>query len=167
MREFSRQDRKTGEGQRGHECKREKPISQAFRERQNWRVLITWLRCFKIVRETNRFGGAAMDDAQRRDMWAGRIERRLSAGMAIKEWCMLNKVSESNLYRWMARFREEEPGRFPRRSSKCRRLFGYTQSSSNFALRLGNWSRLQVVSLSMGYASGFAFTTWIIESTSM
>ena len=31
---------------------------------------------------------------------------------------MLNKVSESNLYRWMACFREEEPGRFPRRSSK-------------------------------------------------
>lgn len=38
--------------------------------------------------------------------------------MTIKEWCMLNKVSESNLYRWMACFREEEPGRFPRRSSK-------------------------------------------------
>ncbi len=83
-----------------------------------------------------------MDDAQRRDMWAGRIERRLSVGMAIKEWCMLNKVSESNLYRWMVRFREEEPGRFPRRSSKCRRLFDYAQSSSSFALRLGNWSRL-------------------------
>ena len=58
-----------------------------------------------------------MDDAQRRDMWAGRIERCLSADMTIKEWCGLNKVSESNLYRWMARFREEEPGRFPRRSS--------------------------------------------------
>lgn len=60
-----------------------------------------------------------MDDAQRRDMWAGRIERCLSADMTIKEWCGLNKVSESNLYRWMARFREEEPGRFPRRSSKA------------------------------------------------
>ena len=44
---------------------------------------------------------------------AGRIEHCLSADMAIKEWCMLNKVSESNLNRWMARFREEEPGRFP------------------------------------------------------
>ena len=60
-----------------------------------------------------------MDGAQRRDMWAGRIERCLSADMTIKEWCGLNKVSESNLYRWMARFREEEPGRFPRRSSKA------------------------------------------------
>lgn len=60
-----------------------------------------------------------MDDAQRRDMWAGRIERCLSTDMTIKEWCRLNKVSESNLYRWMARFREEEPGRFPRRSSEA------------------------------------------------
>lgn len=83
-----------------------------------------------------------MDGAQRKGMWAGRIERRLSADTTIKEWCGLNKVSESNLYRWMARFREEEPGRFPRRSSKCRRLFDYAQSSSSFALRLGNWSRL-------------------------
>lgn len=60
-----------------------------------------------------------MDDAQRRDMWAGRIERCLSADTTIKERCRLNKVSESNLCRWMARFREEEPGRFPRRSSKA------------------------------------------------
>lgn len=60
-----------------------------------------------------------MDDAQRRDMWAGRIERCLSADTTIREWCRLNKVSESNLYRWMARFREEEPGRFPRRSSEA------------------------------------------------
>ena len=60
-----------------------------------------------------------MDDAQRRDMWASRTERCLSADTTIKEWCRLNKVSESNLYRRMARFREEEPGRFPRRSSKA------------------------------------------------
>ena len=58
-----------------------------------------------------------MEDAKRREMWAGRIERCLSADTTIKEWCRLNKVSESGLYRWMARFREEEPGRFPRRSS--------------------------------------------------
>ena len=61
----------------------------------------------------------AVEDAQRREMWAGRIERCLSADMTIKQWCGLNKVSESGLYRWMARFREEEPGRFPRRSSKA------------------------------------------------
>lgn len=60
-----------------------------------------------------------MDDAQRRGMWAGRIERCLGSRMTIKEWCELNKVSKSSLYKWMARFREEEPGRFPRRSSEA------------------------------------------------
>lgn len=29
-------------------------------------------------------------DAARRDMCAGRIERRLASGMAIGEWCSLN-----------------------------------------------------------------------------
>lgn len=33
-----------------------------------------------------------MEDAQRREMWAGRIERCLSADMTIKQWCGLNKV---------------------------------------------------------------------------
>lgn len=60
-----------------------------------------------------------MDDAQRRGMWAGRIERCLGSRMTIKEWCELNKVSKSSLYKWMARFREEEPGRSPRRSSEA------------------------------------------------
>ena len=38
-------------------------------------------------------------DAARRDMWAGRIERCLASGMAIGEWCSLNKVNKSSLYR--------------------------------------------------------------------
>lgn len=37
--------------------------------------------------------------------------------MTIKEWCHLNHVCKSSLYKWMARFREEEPGCFPRRNS--------------------------------------------------
>ena len=49
-----------------------------------------------------------MDDAQRRGMWTGRIERCLDSGMTIGEWCELNKVGESNLCKWMARLREEE-----------------------------------------------------------
>ena len=54
-----------------------------------------------------------MDDAQRRDMWAGRTEQCLDSGMTIREWCKLNKVSKSSLYKRMARFLEEEPERFP------------------------------------------------------
>lgn len=42
---------------------------------------------------------SANGDAARRDMWAGRIERCLASGMAIGEWCSLNKVSKSSLYR--------------------------------------------------------------------
>ena len=40
-----------------------------------------------------------MDDAQRRDMRAGRIERCLAADMIVKEWCALNRVAESSLYK--------------------------------------------------------------------
>lgn len=57
-------------------------------------------------------------DAARRDMWAGRIERYLASGMAIDEWCSLNKVNKSSLYRWLAVFRDEEPGRFAGKNSE-------------------------------------------------
>ena len=57
-------------------------------------------------------------DAARRDMWAGRIERCLASGMAISEWCSLNKVNKSSMYRWLAVFREEEPGRFGGKNSE-------------------------------------------------
>ena len=60
---------------------------------------------------------SANDDAARCDMRAGRIERCLAADMTVKERYALNKVAESSLYKWMARFREEDPDRFPRRSS--------------------------------------------------
>ena len=60
-----------------------------------------------------------MNDSDRRDMWAGRIELCLAADMTVKEWRSLNKVAESSLYKWMARFREEDPDRFPRRSSEA------------------------------------------------
>ena len=51
---------------------------------------------------------------ERRNMWADRIERCLSSSMSVGNWCRLNHVSRSCLYRWLAKFRDEEPGRFPR-----------------------------------------------------
>lgn len=63
-----------------------------------------------------------MNDAQRRDMWAGRVERCLAADMTVKEWCGLNKVSESSLYKWMARFRRET--RTASRAGRARRRAG-------------------------------------------
>ena len=61
---------------------------------------------------------SANGDAARRDMWAGRIERCLASGMAIGEWCSLNKVNKSSLYRWLAVFRDEGPGRFAGKNSE-------------------------------------------------
>lgn len=37
--------------------------------------------------------------------------------MSIERWCKLNHVGRSSLYVWLARSREEEPGRFPRRNA--------------------------------------------------
>lgn len=53
----------------------------------------------------------------RRNMWAERIEWCLSSSMSIERWCKLNHVVRSSLYAWLARFREEEPGRSPRRNA--------------------------------------------------
>ena len=49
-------------------------------------------------------------DAARRDMWAEHIERCPASDMAIGEWCSLNKVNKSSLYRWLAVFCDEGPG---------------------------------------------------------
>ena len=62
---------------------------------------------------------SANGDAARRDMRAGRIERCLVADMTVKERYALNRVVGLSLHKWMARFREEDPDRFPRRSSEA------------------------------------------------
>lgn len=36
-----------------------------------------------------------------------RVERCLATDMVVKEWCGLNHVSESTMYRWMSVFRRE------------------------------------------------------------
>ncbi|MBR3385317.1 MAG: hypothetical protein IKG69_09000 [Atopobiaceae bacterium] len=47
-----------------------------------------------------------------RAMRREQVERCLAADMSIKEWCGLNKVPESTMYRWMSVFRREEPDMF-------------------------------------------------------
>ena len=61
---------------------------------------------------------SANGDAARRDLWAGRIERCLASDMAIGERCSLNKVNKSSLCRWLAVFRDEDPGRFAGKNSE-------------------------------------------------
>jgi hypothetical protein len=50
--------------------------------------------------------------AQNRALRREQVERYLATDMTLKEWCGLNHVSESTMYRWMAVFRREEPGMF-------------------------------------------------------
>ena len=49
---------------------------------------------------------------QNRALRREQVERCLAADMSIKEWCELNRVSESTMYRWMSVFRREEPELF-------------------------------------------------------
>lgn len=53
-----------------------------------------------------------MTPEQRRAMRRDQVERCLATTMSIKDWCALNKVPESTMYAWMARFRKEEPELF-------------------------------------------------------
>ena len=53
-----------------------------------------------------------MTSLERRKVRRNQVERCLSSQMTIEEWCRLNHVSESTIYRWMARFRDEEPELF-------------------------------------------------------
>lgn len=48
-------------------------------------------------------------DKQRVNMRREQVERYLASDATVKEWCKLNGVSESTLYKWMAYFRECEP----------------------------------------------------------
>ena len=51
-------------------------------------------------------------DPQRVNMRREQLERFLASNSTVSEWCALNKVSESTLYKWMAYFREMEPESF-------------------------------------------------------
>ena len=85
---------------------------------------------------------SANGDAARCDMRAGRIERCLAADMTVKERYALNKVAESSLYKWIARFREEDPGRFPAgRAMDWSRFLGRKISFFRQHLALGRTGR--------------------------
>ena len=53
-----------------------------------------------------------MPPQERRNFRREQVENCLSSSMTIEEWCRLNHVSESTMYRWMAIFRDEEPELF-------------------------------------------------------
>ena len=92
-------------------------------------------------------------DAARRDMWAGRIERCLASGMAIGEWCSLNKVSRSSLYRWLAVFRDEDPGRFAGTSSETSGWVKVVRGGIAAAKAIGTVNAFAQIQLAAGMAT--------------
>ena len=46
---------------------------------------------------------------ERRALRLGQVGMWASSGMPVDRWCELNGVSPSTLYRWIERFRVEEP----------------------------------------------------------
>ena len=92
-------------------------------------------------------------DAARRDMWAGRIERCRASGMAIGEWCSLNKVSRSSLYRWLAVFRDEDPGRFAGKSSETSGWVKVVRGGIAAAKAIGTVNAFAQIQLAAGMAT--------------
>ena len=92
-------------------------------------------------------------DAARRDMWAGRIERCLASGMAIGEWCSLNKVSRSSLYRWLAVFCDEDPGRFAGKSSETSGWVKVVRGGIAAAKAIGTVNAFAQIQLAAGMAT--------------
>lgn len=66
-----------------------------------------------------------MSPEDRRRMRFEQVERFLSSGMRVSEWCALNKVSESVLYAWMARYRGSELEADIDSAQKCKRTSGW------------------------------------------
>ena len=53
-----------------------------------------------------------MTPLERRKLRREQVEQCLASSMTIEDWCRLNRIAESTMYRWMARFRDEEPELF-------------------------------------------------------
>ena len=66
-----------------------------------------------------------MSPENRRRMRFEQVERFLSSGMRVSEWRVLNKVSESVLYAWMARYRGTELEADIDSAQKCKRTSGW------------------------------------------
>lgn len=53
---------------------------------------------------------------EHRNMWQI-TSNAASRPVCVWDWCRLNHVSRPCLYRWLAKFRDEGPGRFPCRNA--------------------------------------------------
>lgn len=52
------------------------------------------------------------DEQEIRQTRRRQIEQYLASDMSVVQWCKLNKLSKSTFYKWVERFRHEDPGMF-------------------------------------------------------
>ncbi|WP_165248126.1 IS66 family insertion sequence element accessory protein TnpA [Adlercreutzia sp. ZJ141] len=47
-----------------------------------------------------------------RDQWRTQVERYLASDMSVAEWCRVNRLSESSMFKWIGNFADREPELF-------------------------------------------------------
>lgn len=52
------------------------------------------------------------DEQEIRQTRRRQIEQYLASDMSVVQWCKLNKLSKSTFYKWVERFRHEDPDMF-------------------------------------------------------
>lgn len=52
------------------------------------------------------------DRQELRETRRQQVEQYLSSGMSVVQWCKLNKISKTTFYKWLDRFKREDPDLF-------------------------------------------------------
>ena len=47
-----------------------------------------------------------------REQWRTQVERYLASDMSVAEWCRVNKLPESSMFKWIGHFADSEPELF-------------------------------------------------------
>ena len=59
------------------------------------------------------------DRQELRETRRQQVEQYLSSGMSVAQWCRLNKISKTTFYKWVDRFKREDPGLFAGRAAQA------------------------------------------------
>ncbi|MDD6739067.1 MAG: hypothetical protein PUD96_03465 [Coriobacteriaceae bacterium] len=59
------------------------------------------------------------DRQELRETRRRQVEQYLSSGMSVAQWCRLNKISKTTFYKWVDRFKREDPGLFAGRAAQA------------------------------------------------
>lgn len=59
------------------------------------------------------------DRQELRETRRQQVEQYLSSGMSVAQWCRLNKISKTTFYKWVDRFKREDPDLFAGRAAQA------------------------------------------------